>query len=113
LRRRAVHVAVICWRISPRPSLKKCGPAPGPCLPLSGIFRLGQHNQCARQFIGAEAICPGGDDQFTELAHFADFQSACLVFECLQVSIKVPWFAHRRLHECGWRNDSWATGALL
>src|SRR5205807_7450379 len=35
----------------------------------------------------------------SDLAHFTSFQPACLVFECLQVRIKVARSAHHRLHE--------------
>jgi hypothetical protein len=56
---------------SPRPVLKERGPALGPSLPRSGVFRLSQYYQRAGQFVDAEAICPGGDDQFAELLHLA------------------------------------------
>jgi hypothetical protein len=72
-------VAFSCRRSSPRPALKECGSSPGPCLPLSSILGLSQHDQRACQFIGAEAICPGGDDQFAELLHFTALEVTRLV----------------------------------
>jgi hypothetical protein len=56
--------------------LKERSPAPGPCLPPSGLFCLREHDERTREFIGAEQISPGGDDQFAELLHFASFQPA-------------------------------------
>jgi hypothetical protein len=41
---------------SPRPALKERGPAPGPSLPLSGLFCLGQHDQRTGQFVGGESV---------------------------------------------------------
>lgn len=61
--------------------LKERGPAFRPYLPLSGIFRLRQHDQRARQFVGAEGVCAGRDDQLAELLHLASFQVSRLVFE--------------------------------
>jgi hypothetical protein len=74
--------------------LKKRGSAPGPCFPLSGLFCLDQHDQSARQFIGAERICPGSDDQLAELPHFAALDVARLVPKCLQFGIEIAWLAH-------------------
>src|SRR5712691_238546 len=83
--------------MSPRPALKERGPAPGPCLRLSRIFRLGQHDKRTRQFVGGECVSPRGDDQFTKLLHLTVLEVTRFVSKCLQFGIKVPWFAHRRL----------------
>src|SRR6185312_7545585 len=100
LRRSAFHVAVRFWRNLPRSALKERGPAPGPCLPLSGLSCLSQDDQRAGQFVGVECVSPRGDDQFTKLLHFTALEVTRLVPKCLQFGIEVPWFAHRRLHEC-------------
>src|SRR5438105_3119411 len=93
-------------RSSPRPALKERSPALRPCLPLSGIPRLSQYDQRARQFVSAEAICSSGDDEFTKLLYLTALEVTSLVHKCLQFDIKVPWLAHRCLRECRWRKDS-------
>jgi len=93
-------VALSCRCSSPHPSLKERGPTFRPCLPLCGVLRLGQHNQRARQFVGAERVSSGGDHQFAKLLHLAGFEVTCFVPKCLQFGIEVPWFAHDFLHQC-------------
>jgi hypothetical protein len=100
LRSSAANVALSCWSSSPRPALKERGPAPGPCLPLSSIFSLSQHDQRACQFIDAKAICTDGDNQFAELLHFAALEVARLVLERFQFPIEIPWLAHHVLQQC-------------
>ncbi len=65
LRRSAARVAVRRRCSSPRPSLKERGPTLRPCLPLSGILGFGQHYQRACQFVGAEGVGSGRDNQLT------------------------------------------------
>jgi hypothetical protein len=75
------------------PALKKRGPAPGPCLPLSGLFCLNQHDQRPRQFISAECVGSGSDHQLAKLLHFAALEVTCLVSQCFQFGVKVPWLS--------------------
>jgi hypothetical protein len=93
-------VALSCRCSSPCSALKERGPALRPCLFLSGVLRLNQHDQRARQFVSVEAICPGGDDQVAKLLHLAALEVTRLVPKSLQFGIKVPWLAHQRLHQC-------------
>ena len=91
----------LSWRCSsPRPALKESGSAPGPCLPLSSLFGLSQHDQRACQFIDAEAICPGGDYQFAELLHLAALEVARLVLKRFQFPVEIPRLAHNVLQQC-------------
>ena len=71
-------MAVSCRCNSPRPGLKERGSAPGPCLPLPGLFCLGQHDQRAGQFIGVKRIRPGGNNKFAELLHLAALEATRL-----------------------------------
>ncbi len=82
-------MAVSCRRSSARPAVKERGPALCPCLLLSGLLRLGQHDQRAGQFIGTECVSPGGDDQLAELPDFAGLQPARPIVERLQFRVKV------------------------
>jgi len=68
-------------------------------MPLRGLLRLGQHDQRAGQFIGAERVSPRGDDELAKLLYLAALEVTSLVLKCLQFGIKVPWLAHRRLHQ--------------
>jgi hypothetical protein len=71
-----------------------------PCLPLCGFLRLGEHDQRACQFVGSEAICPGGDDQFAEPKHLAALEVARLVLKCFQFPVEIPRLAHHVLQQC-------------
>jgi len=93
-------VALSRWHRSPRPALKERGPAPGPCLPLSGVLRLDQHDQRARQFIGAKGVSSNGDHQFAKLLHLAALEGTRLAPKCFQFGVIVPWFTHHHLHQC-------------
>jgi hypothetical protein len=90
LRRRAVGVAIGCRCISPRPSLKERGAAPGPCLLLIRPPLFRPAHQRTRQFIDAEGVSTRGDDEFAELPHLAGLQLFGPVFERFQLRVKVP-----------------------
>ncbi|OAI27105.1 hypothetical protein A1351_13940 [Methylosinus sp. R-45379] len=78
--------------------MKVRGPTFRPCLPLSGILGFRQHDQSARQFVGAECVGSGRNDQLAKLLHLAVSEVSRLVFERLQFRVEVPWLAHHVLH---------------
>jgi hypothetical protein len=84
-------MALSCRCSSRRPALKERGPTFCPCLLPRSVLRLGQHDHRAYQFVGAEAICPGGDDEFAELLHLAALEIPRLVLKCFQFSVEIPW----------------------
>jgi len=51
------------------------------------------------QFIGAEAICPGGDDQFAEPKHLAALEVARLVLKRFQFPVEIPRLTHDVLQQ--------------
>jgi hypothetical protein len=65
-----------------------------PCLPLSGFFCFGQHDQRAGQFVGVKRVSPRGDDELAELPHLSGLQLFGFVVERLQLRVKVSRFAH-------------------
>jgi hypothetical protein len=61
------------------------------------IFRCDGREQRARKAVGIERIGAGRHDEFAELANAAFLEQLRLVRERLQLRIKIPWFAHRKV----------------